>query len=128
MTTVSNEKEAYITEVQSSEGSSTPRGSHDIALPPFDPKIEAKILRKLDFRLLPPLWFLFLISFVDRGNIGNAKIQGMDQDLKLKGNMYNTAVYVFTIGYVVGAVPLNMVFKKFGPKSLAVMMFLWGKF
>ena len=92
----------------------------------LDPKIERRILRKLDFQLIPPLWFLYVISFVDRGNIGNAKIAGMEKELKLVGNMYNIAVFVFGIGYTLGSIPLNIVFKKTGPKSLAVMMFAWG--
>jgi hypothetical protein len=38
---------------------------------------EKKIVRKLDFKLIPWLTFLYLISFLDRANIGNAKIQGV---------------------------------------------------
>ena len=33
--------------------------------------IERRVLRKLDFTMIPLLWFLFLVSFIDRGNIGN---------------------------------------------------------
>jgi hypothetical protein len=42
----------------------------------LDPAIERKIVRKLDFTLIPILWFLFLVAFIDRGNIANAVIQG----------------------------------------------------
>lgn len=58
---------------------------------------------------------------------GNAKIAGMEPDLKLRGNRYNTAVWIFNLAYVVFAIPANIVFKRTGPKSLAVMMFFWGK-
>lgn len=95
--------------------------------PPFDKSAEAKILRKLDLKVLPILWLLYLVCFVDRSNIGNAKIQGMDTELELKGQRYNIAVFVFNIGYLIAGVPLSIVFKKTGPKSLAVMMFCWGK-
>ncbi|OCK78051.1 MFS general substrate transporter [Lepidopterella palustris CBS 459.81] len=101
-------------------------GSESPSEPPIDPIIEKRLLRKLDMRVVPILWILYLVSFVDRGNIGNAKIQGMEKELKLKGQMYNIAVIVFNIGYVVAGVPLNIVFKKTGPKSLAAMMFCWG--
>jgi hypothetical protein len=97
-------------------------------LPPFDKVAEGKILRKLDLKILPILWLLYIVSFVDRSNIGNAKIQGMDKELDLKGQRYNITVFAFNIGYLVAGVPLSIVFKKTGPKSLAVMMFCWGKF
>ncbi|KAF2650855.1 MFS general substrate transporter [Lophiostoma macrostomum CBS 122681] len=94
--------------------------------PPFDKAAEGRILRKLDFKVLPILWLLYLVCFVDRSNIGNAKIQGMDQELNLKGQKYNVAVFVFNIGYLIAGVPLSILFKKTGPKSLAIMMFCWG--
>ena len=43
----------------------------------IDPVAEKKLLRKLDWKLIPWLCLLYLISFLDRTNIGNAKIQGM---------------------------------------------------
>lgn len=55
----------------------------------IDPQEEKKLLRKLDLRIIPGLWILFLCAFVDRINIGNARIQGLEKDLKMKGNDYN---------------------------------------
>jgi MFS family permease len=96
-------------------------------LPPFDKVAEGKILRKLDLTVLPILWLLYIVCLVDRTNIGNAKIQGMDKELDLKGQRYNIAIFMFNIGFLVAGVPFSIVFKKTGPKSLAVMMFCWGK-
>lgn len=50
---------------------------------------EKATLRKMDIRLIPMLAVLYLLSFLDRGNIGNAKIQGLTADLELKGDQYN---------------------------------------
>jgi MFS family permease len=109
--------------------SPTPAGRvFDDSTPPFDPIIEKRILRKLDFRLVPMLWILFLVSFVDRGNIGNAKIQGMTESLHLTGDKYNIAVMVFTLAYITFGVPANMLVKKLGPRTLPAMMFIWGLF
>ncbi|KAJ9258183.1 hypothetical protein DTO212C5_8757 [Paecilomyces variotii] len=91
-----------------------------------DKSLEKKLLWKLDFRVIPALWFLFLISFIDRSNVGNAKIAGMPKSLHMKGNDYNIAVTVFTVSYIAFGVPANLVFKRFGPKTLAVFMFAWG--
>jgi hypothetical protein len=41
----------------------------------------------MDLRLIPMLALLYLLSFLDRSNIGNAKIQGMNDDLGLTGNV-----------------------------------------
>ena len=94
--------------------------------PHSEKSAERRLLLRLDFRVLPILWLLYLVSFVDRSNIGNAKIQGMDEELQLTGQRYNIALFVFNIGYLVAGVPLSVAFKKTGPKSLAVMMFCWG--
>ncbi|KAL1634859.1 hypothetical protein SLS58_010488 [Diplodia intermedia] len=112
--------------VTASSGASTPRDSERLPCEPFDPKIERRILRKLDFQVVPLLCILFLISFIDRSNVANAKIQGMEEDLNLHGNQYNIAVWIFTLAYVVFGVPANLVFKKFGPKTLSLMMLCWG--
>jgi MFS family permease len=111
---------------ESSIASATMLDGENIVRSGSDRRKERKITRKIDFGILPVLWLLFLVSFVDRGNIGNAKIAGMTQDLHLGGNRYNVAVQVFTAAYVVCAVPANIIFKKTGPRSLAVMMFFWG--
>ncbi len=47
-----------------------------------------KTLRKMDLRLIPMLALLYLLSFLDRGNIGNAKIAGMQKDLSLSGRKF----------------------------------------
>jgi len=48
-----------------------------------------KVLRKMDLHLIPMLALLYLLAFLDRGNIGNARIEGLDKDLKLTGGQYN---------------------------------------
>lgn len=66
----------------------------------FTPQMRKKLNRKVDIRLLPILGMLYLVSNLDRVNIGNAKIEGMDKDLKLTGVQYNTALSVFFISYI----------------------------
>lgn len=55
----------------------------------IDPVAEKKLLWKIDIHLIPILWLLFLCAFIDRINIGNARIQGMESDLGMKGSDYN---------------------------------------
>lgn len=93
---------------------------------PIDNTAETFLLRTLDLTVLPILWLLYLVCFIDRSNIGNAKIFGMDTSLSLHGQRYNIAVFVFNIGYLVAGVPLAILFKRIGPKMLSGMMFVWG--
>lgn len=58
----------------------------------FDPKQESRLWRKVDLRLMPMIALMYLLSFMDRGNIGNAKLDGLMTQLDLTGNQYNTVL------------------------------------
>jgi hypothetical protein len=60
----------------------------------FDDVNQSKVLRKIDYRLLPVLSFLYLLAFLDRSNLGNAKVAGLEEDLQLTGLQYNLAATV----------------------------------
>ncbi|KAM5347705.1 hypothetical protein ACJ41O_007529 [Fusarium nematophilum] len=65
----------------------------------FDAVETKSVIRKIDYRLLPPLTILYILSFIDRANIGNAKVAGMNDDLGLTGAQYNMALTVFFFPY-----------------------------
>ncbi|EAU90942.1 phthalate transporter [Coprinopsis cinerea okayama7 len=86
-----------------------------------------KVLRKMDWKLLPFISFLYLLSFLDRANIGNAKIAGMAHDLKLDGLKYNVIAAVFFIPYALAEVPSNVCLKLFRPSRwIPSIMVAWG--
>ncbi|KAF6807552.1 vitamin H transporter [Colletotrichum plurivorum] len=88
---------------------------------------EKKLVRKIDSYLLPLMWVLYLLSYMDRTNIGNAKIAGMDKDLNLDSGRYSIALVVFFIGYVLFEVPSNMVLTRLRPSVwLPSIMGAWG--
>ncbi|KAK6954814.1 hypothetical protein Daesc_004783 [Daldinia eschscholtzii] len=76
---------------------------------------EKKILRKMDLRLIPMLAILYLLSFLDRGNIGNAKIEGLQEDLRMSPDEYNWCLTVFFFTYATFEVPSNLLLKKLRP-------------
>ena len=81
----------------------------------------------MDVRLLPMLAVLYLLSFLDRGNIGNAKIQGMQDDLNLTGDQYNLCATVFFFTYAAFEIPSNLLLKRFRPSIwLPSIMVAWG--
>jgi len=59
---------------------------HDMPL-----KEQNRIYHKVDVRLVPMLALLYLISHIDRANIGNAKIEGLEKSLGMTGTDYNVA-------------------------------------
>lgn len=83
---------------------------------------------QVDVRLVPMLSVLYLISQLDRANIGNAKIEGMDKDLKLTGLQYNIALSLFFIPYILFEIPSNILLKKFKRPSvyLGTLVTSWG--
>lgn len=60
----------------------------------FDDVETSRVLRKVDWRLLPVLSFLYLLAFLDRSNLGNAKVAGLAEDLELTGGQFNMAATV----------------------------------
>ncbi|KAI2784535.1 MFS general substrate transporter [Daldinia loculata] len=88
---------------------------------------EKKILRKMDLRLIPMLAMLYLLSFLDRGNIGNAKIEGLQEDLRMSADEYNWCLTVFFFTYAAFEVPSNLLLKKLRPSRwLPLIMVAWG--
>ncbi|KAF2653344.1 MFS transporter [Lophiostoma macrostomum CBS 122681] len=88
---------------------------------------EKKLLRTLDLRLLPAVSILYLLSFLDRSNVANARIEGMTDDLKMTGNQYLTGLTLYFLGYVLFEIPCNIVLKRTTPKFwLPTLTIAWG--
>ncbi|KDQ21635.1 hypothetical protein BOTBODRAFT_26067 [Botryobasidium botryosum FD-172 SS1] len=88
---------------------------------------ESRILRKLDWHLLPFVSLLYLLSFLDRSNIGNANVAGLSVDLNLQGLQYNICAAVFFITYAAFEIPSNMAMKRFRPSVwIPSIMVGWG--
>ncbi|KAL2022438.1 hypothetical protein VTK56DRAFT_5267 [Thermocarpiscus australiensis] len=85
------------------------------ALVQFDPKAEAKLRTKLDLMLVPTVSLLYLFCFIDRANIGNARIAGLEKDLGMSGNDYNALLSIFYISYILFEIPSNVMCKWIGP-------------
>lgn len=95
--------------------------------PTFDKRNTARLLRKLDWNIVPFLALLYLLSFLDRTNIGNARLVGLEKDLKMKGLDYNIALAVFFPFYVAAEIPSNIMMKRTSPSLwLCIIMLAWG--
>ena len=64
-------------------------------------ELDRLVTKKFDRHIVPWLFGLWLLAFIDRSNIGNAKIDGLAADLGiLKGTKFNTALAIFYVPYI----------------------------
>jgi MFS family permease len=88
--------------------------------------MEAAIYRKVDRRLIPFLFLCYILAYLDRVNVGFAKLQ-MAHDLGLADAAYATGAGIFFIGYFFFEVPSNVLLKRFGARLwIARIMVTWG--
>ncbi|KAK4183016.1 putative transporter [Podospora australis] len=98
-------------------------------LPPEEnPHLDKVLNRKFDLHILPWLFGIWLFSFIDRSNIGNAKLAGLPEDLGIDtGTSFNVALLVFYIPYILVDVPSNLLLKKFrAGVYLPTLITAWG--
>ncbi|KAI8301404.1 putative transporter [Colletotrichum sp. SAR11_59] len=88
---------------------------------------EKALVRKLDARIIPLVMLLYLLSFLDRVNIGNARLYNLESDLNLQGNQFQVAVSILFVTYIIFEVPSNLVLKLFTPSRwIAFITVAWG--
>ncbi|RKL07859.1 hypothetical protein BFJ68_g9659 [Fusarium oxysporum] len=100
--------------------------------PSVDEGLESKLRWNMDLRILPTVTIIYLLCFIDRANIGeyiktptlelishnsagNAKIAGLEADLKMQGYDFNVSLSIFYISYILFEIPLNLLCKRIGP-------------
>ncbi|KAI1845045.1 hypothetical protein JX266_008838 [Neoarthrinium moseri] len=72
-----------------------------------DPK-EIALVKKLDYRIMPSLWAMYFMNYLDRNAIANARLNNLEEDLGLVGSQYNTCISVLFVGYLLMQIPSNM--------------------
>lgn len=92
----------------------------------YTPDEEQKVRRKLDTRLVLFVALLYLLSFLDRSNIGNAKVAGLTEDLRMSDNQFEWLLTAFYITYILFEW-MTLCFKIFPPHIyIACCVFAWG--
>ncbi|MBH3458203.1 MULTISPECIES: MFS transporter [Pseudomonas] len=90
-----------------------------------DPSRNA-LYRRITLRLIPFIFICYLFNYLDRVNVGFAKLQMLDA-LKFSETIYGLGAGIFFIGYVLCGLPSNLALNRFGPRRwIAVMMIAWG--
>lgn len=89
-------------------------------------EFEKQVYARVTWRLIPFLFLCYIFAYVDRVNVGFAKLQ-MQQDLGLSDQVYGFGAGIFFIGYLFFQVPCNLMLQKIGAKRwLGPIMVVWG--
>ncbi|KAI0689566.1 MFS general substrate transporter [Cytidiella melzeri] len=88
---------------------------------------ERKLIRRIDWHVVPWLAVLYLLNFLDRGNIGNARLYNIQSDLHITDKQYLIALTVFFFPYALFEPPSNVALRKLRPSRwLSFIMLVWG--
>jgi sugar phosphate permease len=95
-----------------------------------------KLRRKMDLRILPLCAWMYLLNYLDRGNIGNSKLLNSEtgdsliEQTSMTNLEYAIAVSLFAVAYALFEVPSNWIMKRYVRPSrwLATLLLLWGVF
>jgi ACS family tartrate transporter-like MFS transporter len=88
--------------------------------------LETAVLSRLTWRLLPFLFLLYIVAYLDRINVGFAALQ-MQEQLKFSDRMYGLGAGMFFAGYFLFQVPSNLVLHRVGARRwVAMLMIVWG--
>lgn len=89
-------------------------------------RVEQSTTRKVFWRIVPYCFGLYVISYLDRANIGYAALQ-MNKELALTSEAFGFAAGIFFIGYFLFEVPSNVALNKFGPRIwISRILVTWG--
>ena len=88
--------------------------------------IEATTIRKLRIRLLPFLFALYVVAFIDRINLGFAALT-MNRELAISSQQFGFAAGIFFWGYLLFEIPSNLVLHRIGARVwIARILITWG--
>ena len=89
-------------------------------------ELEARVMRKISFRIVPFIMLLYFIAFIDRVNIGFAALT-MNKDLGFSPAVFGLGAGIFFLGYFLFEVPSNLILNKVGARLwIARVMITWG--
>ncbi|KXJ96662.1 allantoate permease [Microdochium bolleyi] len=97
------------------------------ATPEFHDEINKRLLSKVDLHLLPMLVLMYLLNFLDRSNLAQARLGTLEKDLGMQGTDFNTATSILFVGYLLMQLPSNLLLTRVRPSVyLSLAMCVWG--
>jgi D-galactonate transporter len=100
--------------------------SAELGLAAPDRQADARLYAKVAWRLIPLLFICYVVAYLDRINVGFAKLQ-MQDALGFSDTVYGLGAGIFFVGYFLFEVPSNMILERIGAKrTIARIMICWG--
>jgi MFS transporter, ACS family, tartrate transporter len=88
--------------------------------------VEARTIRKVRIRILPFIFFLYIVAYLDRINIGFAALT-MNKELAITSQQYGLIFGIFFFGYFIFEIPSNLLLHKIGARVwIARILISWG--
>jgi MFS transporter, ACS family, tartrate transporter len=88
--------------------------------------LEERAFRKATRRLIPFLFLIYVVAYLDRVNVSFAQLQ-LEDDLGFSDTIFGLGAGIFSLGYVIFGVPSNLALARFGARRwLAAIMIVWG--
>ncbi|GAA5836663.1 hypothetical protein JCM11251_002690 [Rhodosporidiobolus azoricus] len=104
-----------------------PKQEDSSAFTEADWALDKAALRRLDITVLPLCALTYFFNFLDRSNLGNAKVAGLASDLNLSSHQYLVALTCSYVLYIAFEFPSNMLLKKVGANyMIPLMVVTWG--
>ncbi|OBT51672.1 hypothetical protein VE04_07838 [Pseudogymnoascus sp. 24MN13] len=95
--------------------------------PEYSSEVEKKLLRRIDLRIMPLVVIIYIFSYLDRNSITQARLYGLQEDTNVTGAVYNTAIAIFSAGYVIMQLPSTVIMTKVRPSIyLPCCMIAWA--
>ncbi|KIY44856.1 MFS general substrate transporter [Fistulina hepatica ATCC 64428] len=93
----------------------------------ISPETEKKLVRTVDWRILPLLGICYAFYYIDKTTLSYAAIFGIKTDLHFVGQEYSWLSSIFYFGWLIWAIPSNLLMLKSpGAKYLSINIFMWG--
>jgi sugar phosphate permease len=90
-------------------------------------QMSRKLLSKIDIHLLPFLIIMYMLNYLDRSNLAQARQGTLEKDLHMKGTDYNIATSILFVGYLLMQLPSNLLITRMRPSLyLGTVMTVWG--
>ncbi|CAG9950393.1 unnamed protein product [Clonostachys rosea f. rosea IK726] len=80
--------------------------------------LNKKLLRKLDFFFLPCVTLMLIMCFLDRINVSNARLAGMQKDLHMTDTQWSAGISMFYVGHLISQLPGNVILARGNPRIL----------
>lgn len=88
---------------------------------------EIALVKKLDRWIMPMLWSMYWLNYLDRNAIALARLNDLEKDLNLTSTQYQTCVSILFVGYLLGQIPSNMFLTRTRPsRYMGIAMMTWA--